>query len=75
MARNDCESGAQGEGCWGKVTRWPFYSTGAGSFTMVKGNKFARSSPRVGVKTADTHISKRGRVTVGVVGVGFGSCA
>ena len=42
---------------------------------MVKGNKYARLAPKDGVSVRRYTYLIKIRVTVGVVGVGFGSCA
>ena len=56
MARNDCENGAQGEGCLARSRGGLFIALEMGHFTMVKGNEFAGSAPRDGVKP-QIHIS------------------
>ena len=57
MARNGCEDGAQGEGCLAGLRGGLFIAPELGRLTVVKGNEFARSAPRFGVKATDTHIS------------------
>ena len=50
-------NGPQGEGCLARSRGGLFIALELGRFTVVKGNEFARSAPRVGVKATDTHIS------------------
>ena len=57
MARNGCEDGAQGERCLARSRGGLFIALELGYFTVVKGNEFSCSAPRVGVKATDTHIS------------------
>ena len=75
MTGKGCEGGAQVVGCLVRSRGGLFIALELGHFTVVKGNEFAHSAPKVGVKATNTHISQEWRGTVGVVGVGFGSCA
>ena len=58
MARNGGEDGAQDEGCLARSRGGLFIAPELGHFTVVKGNEFASTAPRAGVKL-QIHISPR----------------
>ena len=74
MARNGCEGGARGEGCWVRSQGGLYIAMEPDRFTVVKGNKFASLAPKVR-SVSEIHISHKETCYCGCRRVGFGSCA